>query len=53
MIDDGRTQEYMGIRFRTVGKGIRHCQVEGCRRITHDYMSHALWHNTGEGDEGY
>lgn len=50
---DGRTWEYGGIGFRTVGKGIQHCQVDGCRRITHSYISHANWHNTGEGDRGY
>lgn len=53
MNNNGRVEEYKGIWFRTVGKGIRHCQTEGCRRITHNYMSHANWHVTGVGDEGY
>ena len=52
-IDDGRTIEYRGVRFRTVGKGIRHCQEPSCRRITNNYLSHAAWHATGVGDVGF
>ena len=50
-IDDSRTIGYGGVRFRTVGKGILHCQL--CNKVTHDYVSHANWHVAGYGDEGY
>lgn len=49
-IDDGRTIEHHGIRFRTVGKGILHCQT--CLRITYNYVGHVTWHETGTGDIG-
>ena len=51
VVDDGRTVEYRGIRFRTVGKGVKHCQT--CLRITYDYVSHAARHATGVGDIGW
>lgn len=50
-IDDGRTMEYRGVRFRTVGKGIKHCQT--CLRTTYNYVGHAEWHATGVGDVGF
>ena len=51
VVDDGRTVEYRGIRFRTVGKGIQHCQT--CLRTTHNYVGHAEWHATGVGEIGF
>ncbi|MBN0040217.1 hypothetical protein JN535_08560 [Cellulosimicrobium cellulans] len=53
ILRDSRVIEYRGFRFRTVGKGIQHCQQPDCRRITHSYISHVAWHQTGAGDKGY
>lgn len=41
-IANGRTIEYRGIHFLTVGKGTLHCQT--CLKITHDYIGHAVSH---------
>ncbi|MBN0039366.1 hypothetical protein JN535_04150 [Cellulosimicrobium cellulans] len=49
-IRDSRFIEYRGFRFRTVGKGIVHCQA--CLRITYSYVGHVAWHETGVGDVG-
>lgn len=47
-IRDSRVIEHRGFRFRTVGKGIVHCQA--CLRITYNYIGHVAWHETGIGD---
>ncbi|MFD6093995.1 hypothetical protein ACFWGN_17915 [Oerskovia sp. NPDC060338] len=40
--NDGRTIEYRGIRFLTVGKGTLQCQT--CLQVTHDHIGHAADH---------
>ncbi|MFD6094560.1 hypothetical protein ACFWGN_20810 [Oerskovia sp. NPDC060338] len=41
-VDTGRTIEYRGTHFLTVGKGTLHCQT--CLQTTHDQISHATKH---------